>query len=96
MTPTAIPSGILCIVTANTSIVDFFNWLSRPSISLSKCICGMFRSNNNKNIIPSKKPTVAGTKANFPMSSDISIAGINNDQTEAATITPDAKPNNIF
>ena len=25
ITPTAIPSGILCKVTANTSIVDFFN-----------------------------------------------------------------------
>ena len=42
--------------------------------------------------MPSKKPTAAGTKANFPIGSAISIAGINNDHTDAATMTPDANP----
>lgn len=38
----------------------------------------------------------AGTKANFPLSPAISNAGISNDQTDAAIITPDAKPNSNF
>ena len=31
-----------------------------------------------------------------PLSALISIAGMNNDHTDAATITPEAKPNNDF
>ena len=53
-------------------------------------------SNTSKNTIPNIKPTAAGTQAAFPCSSAISMDGINNDQTEAAIITPDANPNRIF
>ena len=46
--------------------------------------------------MPAEKPTAAGTNANFPYPADISIAGRRSDHTEAATITPDAKPSSIF
>ena len=96
-TPTAIPSGILCRVTANTSIVDFFNCVTGPSgLSSFKCICGVIVSSNNRNPIPSKNPTAAGIHAIFPCSSAISIAGINSDHTPAAIMTPDANPSNAF
>ena len=48
----------------------------------------------NKNIIPLITPTAAGTKESFPIPLDISIAGIINDHTAAAIITPDANPIN--
>ena len=32
----------------------------------------------------------------LPLSASISIAGISSDHTDAATITPEAKPNNVF
>ena len=38
----------------------------------------------------------AGITAHLPLSTPISIAGISSDHTDAATITPDAKPNNAF
>ena len=38
----------------------------------------------------------AGNTDHRPLSSTISIDGINSDHTDAATITPDAKPNNVF
>jgi hypothetical protein len=53
-------------------------------------------SNINRNPIPDKKPTLAGSQAILPCSSAISIAGINNDQIDAAIITPEANPNNSF
>ena len=43
-----------------------------------------------------ENPTAAGRKASLPIESDISIAGIRSDQTDAATITPDANPSNAF
>ena len=46
--------------------------------------------------IPTKMPIVAGMTDHFPISSHISIEGIIKDHTEAATITPDAKPNKDF
>ena len=50
----------------------------------------------SKKPIPNRKPSAAGITAHFPSPAAISIAGINSDHTEAATITPEAKPNNIF
>ena len=41
---------------------------------------------------PSRKPTTAGTKLDAPQLSAPSIAGMSSDQTEAAVITPAAKP----
>ena len=46
--------------------------------------------------MPSRKPTVAGTTDMRPMSSDSSMLGMSSDHTEAATITPDAKPSSTF
>ena len=50
----------------------------------------------SKNTIPTARPVTAGIKANRPRWSDISIAGIRSDQTEAATITPEANPRRIL
>ena len=38
----------------------------------------------------------AGMTDHAPLPTSISIEGISNDHTDAATITPDAKPNNVF
>ena len=46
--------------------------------------------------MPNRKPMAAGTTDHTPLSAFISIAGISNDHTDAATITPEAKPNNVF
>ena len=42
--------------------------------------------------MPSQKPTAAGTKDHFPMLSACSKDGIKRLHTDAATITPAAKP----
>ena len=55
-------------------------------------------SQPNTKIAPNKNPNATGTKAYLPFSPyvfdslAISIAGANNDQNEAAIITPAAKP----
>ena len=41
-------------------------------------------------------PAAAGAKANLPIDSDISMAGIKRDHTEAAIMTPEAKPSRAF
>ena len=46
--------------------------------------------------MPAHSPTTAGTKASCPMASDCSMAGIRRLQTDAATMTPAAKPKNTF
>ena len=46
--------------------------------------------------MPIKNPTAAGTTDHAPLSAFSSIAGMSNDQTDAATITPEANPNNNF
>ena len=38
----------------------------------------------------------AGSTDHAPFPSSIAIAGISSDHTDAATITPDAKPSNVF
>ena len=75
----------------------FFNFDFIPSGSLLfKCKCGITLSNINKKIIPNKNPILAGIHASIFCSCAISIDGINNDQIDAAIITPDANPNNSF
>ena len=97
VTPTAIPSGILWSVTANTIIVVFLSFAFIPSVlSLFKCKCGITLSSTSKKTIPSINPTAAGIHATFPCSLAISIDGIIKDHIEAASITPDAKPNSNF
>ena len=51
---------------------------------------------SNRNPMPSRKPIAAGITFHLPLSASISIAGISSDHTDAATITPDAKPSNVF
>ena len=46
--------------------------------------------------MPNKNPMAAGSTAHLPLSVSISIEGISSDHTDAATITPEAKPNNDF
>ena len=95
--PTEAPSGILWSVTASIIIVDFLKPLRIPSCSPAPIWrCGTSRSSTSRNRIPNRNPTAAGTNANFPMPSDMSIAGISSDHTEAATITPEANPSIAF
>ena len=97
VTPTDMPSGILCSVTARTSIVVFFKLASMPSGRLlSRCRWGIRLSRVSKNAIPPRSPTAAGTHAVLPCSEAISMAGLRSDHTEAAIITPDANPRSIF
>ena len=96
-TPTAIPSGILWIVTASSIMVVFENPLFTPSgLSLARCRWGVSVSISSKNTIPSKNPTSAGTHGITPCSAAISMDGIKSDQTDAAIITPAANPSNAF
>ena len=46
--------------------------------------------------MPKRKPTNAGMMRMRPWSSHISIDGMISDHIEAATITPEAKPNKAF
>ena len=43
-----------------------------------------------------QKSGSGGRNARLPMGSDMSIAGISSDQTEAATMTPEANPSKSF
>ena len=49
-------------------------------------------SSASRNRIPSQNPAAAGTKDHFPSPADRSMAGISRLQTDAAVITPAAKP----
>ena len=56
----------------------------------------MFQSSANRKPMPNRNPTAAGITLHLPLSASISIAGMSNDHTDAATITPEAKPNSDF
>ncbi len=95
-TPTAIPSGKLCIVTANANICDRERCDFGPSgVAESICWWGVNVSTASRNAIPSAKPTAAGTTRQAP-SPLISMLGMSNDHTPAAIMTPEAKPNKAF
>ena len=94
---TAIPSGMLWRVTAKTSIVDFFQEDLRPSGSSEFAWrWGIRISKPKRKRIPIIKPTAAGTHSINPWASLMEIDGKRSDQTEAATITPEAKPSKVF
>ena len=96
-TPTAIPSGRLWIVTARASIAVFDRCERIPSgLSVPICRCGVSSSISKRKPIPNRNPIAAGITAHLPLSASISIAGISSDQTDAATITPEANPSNAF
>ena len=84
---------MLCSVTARTIMVVRWSWLFGPSAcKLFWCRCGMRWSSSSKNRMPSQKPAAAGKNASLPRSAACSIAGISKLHTDAATITPAAKP----
>ena len=92
-TPTAIPSGILCSATASTMVVVFFRLLFGPSGALLFIWrCGITWSRISRNNIPSQKPTTGAINDSFHICSDFSRAGIIRLHTDAATMTPAAKP----
>ena len=96
-TPTAMPSGRLCMVTASANIAVRESLLRGPSgVLVPMWRWGVSSSMNSRNAIPNRKPTAAGATAHGPALASMSIAGISSDHTEAATITPEAKPNNVF
>ena len=96
-TPTAIPSGMLCSVTASTNMVERPKPVLTPSgTDESIWMCGTTLSNSSNEKIPARKPTVAGTHPTPPLSTVMSIDGSRSDHTEAAIITPEANPNSSF
>ena len=96
-TPTAMPSGRLWMVTARASMAVRERWARRPSgLSVPICRCGVSTSMSSRKPMPNRKPTAAGTTLHLPLLASISIDGMSNDHTEAATITPEAKPNSHF
>ena len=92
-TPTAIPSGMLWRVTASTIMVVRRSWLLGPSVwPLFTWRWGTMWSRPSKKRMPIQKPATAGTNESLPIPADCSMAGISRLHTEAATITPAAKP----
>ena len=85
------------MVTANSSIV-FFDSAARLPSALSAFMWrwGTVLSKNNRNSIPSQKPPAAGRKLHAPSAADWSMAGSSRLHTDAATITPAAKPVSAF
>ena len=53
-------------------------------------------SKSSKKPTPARKPIEAGNTDQLPLAARISMEGMSSDHTEAATITPDAKPNSVF
>ena len=93
--PTAMPSGMLCRVTASTSRVVRRQPEGSPSGSCSfRCRWGSSRSRASMKAIPTTKPPAAGCHPGTPAASASSMAGSSRLNTDAATITPAAKPRN--
>ena len=83
-TPTAIPSGMLCKVTAIKSIIFSPSFGSFP---VFKSKSGTSASKSIIDPVPARKPVTAGI--HDPAAS---IDGNKSDQTDAAVITPAANP----
>ena len=99
ITPTAIPSGILCNVTANESIVVRFHCflvLSPSGVVAPVCKWGIKVSSNNRNNMPNTIPAAAGIHVMLLFSALIYRLGMSKDHIDAATMTPDAKPKSSF
>ena len=94
--PTAMPSGMLCSVTARTSSVVRRKEDGRPSAcSAPLCRCGMNPSSASISTRPRIKPPAAGIQSGWPFCAASSIAGMSRLQMDAAIITPDANPRKI-
>ena len=92
-TPTAMPSGILCRVTASTSIRVRRRevWPSRQWKD-SGAKWGSRASMASKNAMPRADPPAAGSQPARCSSRAFSMEGMSRDHTLAASITPAAKP----
>lgn len=81
-TPTAMPSGRLCMVTARASIAVFDRCERMPSgLSVPICRCGVSSSISSRQPMPNRKPTAAGITDHAPLSASVAIAGMSNDHT---------------
>lgn len=81
-TPTAMPSGRLCMVTARASIAVFDRCERMPSdLSVPICRCGVSSSISSRQPMPNRKPMAAGIADHAPLSASVSIAGMSNDHT---------------
>ena len=99
ITPTAIPSGILCSVTASESIVVRFHCflvLNPSGVVAPACKCGITVSSSSRNNMPNTNPAAAGIHVMLLFSALISRLGMSNDHIDAATMTPDANPKSSF
>ena len=93
-TPTAIPSGKLWMVTARASLAVRERRLFGPSGPPARWMCGVMWSMSSRKAKPASKPTADGMTAEAPL--PISMDGMISDQTDAATITPEANPRRTF
>lgn len=81
------------MVTANISLVVRDSPDLGPSFSEPlMCWWGTTMSSTSRNAMPAIKPAAAGTTRRKLPSGPLSMAGISSDHTDAATITPAAKP----
>ena len=89
------PSGMLCNVTANSSRVVRRQEAGRPSgLGASKCRWGSSWSSTRRKAAPRITPPAPTIHPGEPFCSASSMAGMSSPHTEAATITPAAKPRN--
>ena len=95
-TPTAMPSGMLCIVMASISFVERESPVAGPSSCRSMWVWGVKVSSRSRNPMPARKPMAAGPNASAPRSDASSSDGCSKPQNDAATMTPAANPTSTF
>ena len=93
--PTAIPSGMLCMVMASTSRVFRRPRSPDPRSRSSGVRWGSRTSIPARKAMPRTEPPAAGSQPVPPAACDCSMAGIRSDHILAAIITPAAKPSMI-
>jgi hypothetical protein len=94
-TPTAIPSGMLWSVMADTRSTLLRHVVWRPSASdifIPGWRWGSTRSKLRKKKPPARNPMTGGTQTGSEPAAESSIAGAKSDQKLAAIMTPAAKP----
>ena len=87
----------MCIVTASESMAVRERCDRTPSgLAESMCRWGVRVSMSSRKNMPSRKPPAAGSTLHLPAPAFISMQGMSSDHTEAATMTPEAKPSSTF
>ena len=95
-TPTAMPSGMLCRVTALTSRMLRLRDALLPAAAVTKLDLSSSLSATIMNRPPVTNPRAGRTHWDFPSSPHSSMAGARSDQKLAAIITPAPKPSMIL